>query len=76
MGNPDGGRKAAKTNFKKYGPDFYKIIGRMGGVKSTKGGFASEKPGKDGLTGRERARLAGQVGGKMSKRVYKTQAVV
>lgn len=34
----------------------------------TAGGFASEKPGKDGLTGPERAKIAGTKGGKRSKR--------
>ena len=32
------------------------------------GGFASEKVGKDGLTGRERARKYGAIGGHISKR--------
>lgn len=33
-----------------------------------RGGFASEKIGKDGLTGLERARLAGAKGGRISRR--------
>ena len=32
------------------------------------GGFASEKVGKDGLTGRERARKYGAIGRRISKR--------
>lgn len=63
-----GGRKAAITNRKKQGADFYARIGRMGGKNGHKGGFASEKVGKDGLTGAERAKLAGAKGGAISKR--------
>ena len=33
-GSRDGGRKAAETNKKKYGKDFYANIGRKGGSKS------------------------------------------
>ena len=32
------------------------------------GGFASEKVGKDGLTGKQRAEIAGAKGGRKSKR--------
>lgn len=67
-GSRDGGRKAAATNKEKYGKDFYANIGRKGGKRSRNGGFASEKPGKDGLTGPERAKIAGTKGGKRSKR--------
>lgn len=67
-GTKIGGRKAAITNKTKYGKDFYATIGAKGGVKGHTGGFASEKIGLDGLTGRERARRAGSVGGKISKR--------
>ena len=63
-----GGRKAAKTNKKRHGADFYARIGAMGGAKSTTGGFASTKVGEDGLTGPERAKLAGAIGGLKSKR--------
>lgn len=63
-----GGLKAAKTNKKVWGDDFYKAIGAKGGEKSRGGGFASTKIGKDGLTGQERARLAGARGGSNSKR--------
>ena len=36
--------------------------GTHGGIRHGRGGFASPKVGKDGLTGRERARLAGLKG--------------
>lgn len=68
MGTRDGGRKAAATNRAKYGPDFYKNIGRKGGINGHDGGFASKGIGKDGLTGPERAKIYGSVGGKVSKR--------
>lgn len=67
-GSREGGRKAAATNKKKYGKDFYANIGRKGGKRGRAGGFASEKPGKDGLTGPERARIAGAKGGVISRR--------
>ena len=67
-GNRTGGIKTSKTNKKIYGGDFYKKIGKLGGTKSTRGGFQSDVIGKDGLTGRERAKLAGSKGGSISKR--------
>ena len=63
-----GGKKAAQSNMKKHGKDFYKNIGKIGGKKSRNGGFASDKVGKDGLTGLERAKLAGAIGGRKSRR--------
>ena len=62
-----GGLKARDTNYERYGDGFYKHIGSLGGKKSTGGGFASEKVGKDGLTGTERARIAGTKGGSQRK---------
>ena len=67
-GTIEGGKKAAATNLERNGADFYSRIGRMGGKNGTTGGFASMKIGADGLTGRERAVLAGSKGGKKSKR--------
>lgn len=57
----EGGHKTATTNKTKYGADFYKRIGAMGGSAPYKGlkGFAAD---------RERARTAGILGGKISKR--------
>lgn len=63
-----GGIRAAATNKKKYGKEFYALIGRKGGKNGHTGGFASEEPGKDGLTGPERAKIAGQKGGVISRR--------
>ena len=67
-GTISGGKKAAQSNMKKHGKDFYKRIGQKGGKNSKRGGFASEKIGKDGLTGAERAKLAGAKGGRISRR--------
>lgn len=63
-----GGIRAAETNKKKYGREFYANIGRKGGRNGHTGGFASETPGKDGLTGPERAKVAGAKGGVISRR--------
>jgi hypothetical protein len=67
-GTRDGGAKAAATNKTKYGSDFYAMIGAKGGKRGKTGGFASEKKGADGMTGKERARLAGSKGGRISRR--------
>lgn len=58
-GTVKGGKKAAETNKKRYGKDFYKRIGSEGGKKGTTGGFAANP---------ELARIAGRKGGKKSKR--------
>jgi general stress protein YciG len=58
-GTITGGQKAADTNMKKYGKDFYARIGAIGGKKGTTGGFAAN---------RELARLAGAKGGRISRR--------
>lgn len=58
----EGGLKAAKTNKQKYGADFYKRIGALGGLKSRGGGFAANP---------ELARIAGAKGGRASRRTKK-----
>ena len=67
-GTKIGGKRAAITNKKKYGEDFYRDIGAKGGKRGKTGGFASNLKGADGLTGHERAILAGTKGGQISKR--------
>jgi len=67
-GTKEGGKRAAETNIKKYGLDFYGRIGAIGGKSGNTGGFASEVVGKDGLTGKQRARIVGAVGGTISRR--------
>lgn len=64
----EGGKKAAITNKAKYGDNFYSEIGRRGGKNGHTGGFGSDKVGADGLTGKQRARVAGSKGGAISKR--------
>lgn len=61
-GNKIGGLKAAATNRRKYGDDFYKNIGKKGGANGHTGGFAANI---------EIARLAGMKGGKISRRKSK-----
>lgn len=58
-GTKAGGKKAAATNKAKYGDDFYREMGRIGGRNGHTGGFASNP---------ELARIAGSIGGKISKR--------
>lgn len=67
-GTVEGGLKTTETNKKRYGVDYYRNIGKLGGLKSRGGGFASHKVGEDGLTGLERARIAGAKGGKISRK--------
>ena len=57
-GTKAGGKKAAAKNLARD-PDFYAKIGKIGGRIGTTGGFAAN---------RELARIAGQKGGRKSKR--------
>lgn len=54
-----GGLKAAATNIKKYGKNFYRENGRKGGQNGHTGGFAANP---------ELARVAGAKGGRISRR--------
>lgn len=67
-GTKNGGRRAAATNKERHGKDFYARIGARGGKNGHTGGFASDVVGKDGLTGVQRAKIAGAIGGRKSKR--------
>lgn len=58
-GTRAGGLKAARTNIKTYGREFYAEIGRKGGRNGHTGGFYSNP---------ELARIAGAIGGRKSKR--------
>lgn len=62
-GTKAGGKAAAATNKAKYGPEFYAKIGAKGGRKGHTGGF---------FANRELARLAGQKGGRISRRTKST----
>lgn len=58
-GTREGGKKAAETNKKLHGANFYAEIGRKGGRNGHTGGFASNP---------ELAKIAGRKGGRRSKR--------
>lgn len=60
-GTKAGGAKTRENIYKRYGKDFYKIIGRLGGraVCSKPKGFAANP---------ELAKRAGAIGGRISKR--------
>lgn len=73
-GNSRGGKLAAAKNLARD-PDFYAKIGARGGKNGKTGGFASNVVGEDGLTGAQRARIAGAKGGRISRR-SKTAPVV
>lgn len=75
-GTKTGGQKAALKNKLKYGDDFYANIGRVGGKKGHTRGFASLLLGSDNLTGRQRAIVAGSIGGKKSRRGKSTQKTI
>lgn len=66
-GNCEGARKTVKKILARD-PDFYRRIGQKGGRRSTTGGFACSEVGNDGLTGAERAKVAGAIGGRISRR--------
>lgn len=65
-GTKAGGQAAALTNKQKYGADFYAKIGSKGGRLGRTGGFAA------GQAGRDRARVYGSIGGRISRRAAKT----
>jgi hypothetical protein len=58
-GSYKSGVQAAQTNKEKYGHDYYAKIGAKGGAAKVPKGFALN---------RERARLAGAKGGRISRR--------
>ena len=62
-GTKEGGKKAARTNLERHGADFFKEIGRKGGKRTGKKGFAlnpalariaGAKGGRNGHRGRSR----------------------
>jgi len=58
-GTKAGGKKAAETNMKLRGRNFYRDIGRIGGRNGHTGGFAASP---------SLARIAGRKGGLASRR--------
>lgn len=61
-GTRAGGLKAAKTNKKRHGKNFYANIGRKGGQNGNTGGFASNP---------SLAKIAGAKGGHIGSRAKK-----
>lgn len=59
-GTVAGGKLAAEINKQLYGDDFYKTIGRAGGIVKVPKGFA--------IMDKEKASEAGKKGGAISKR--------
>lgn len=62
-GTQQGGVRAADTNRKRHGKDFYARIGAIGGKKGKTGGFYAN---------RDLARIAGAKGGRISRRTKKS----
>ena len=58
-GTKIGGIKARNANIERYGKDFYRRIGAIGGRNGHTGGFASNP---------ELAKIAGAKGGRISRR--------
>jgi hypothetical protein len=54
----EGGIKTRETNYRLYGEDYYRTIGRQGGLKKVPKGFA--------ISGK--AAEAGKIGGQISRR--------
>lgn len=63
-GSKVGGAKAAATNKKQFGDNFYKRIGSIGGKQSSTGGFYYMK--QNGQL--DKIREAGRKGGQISRR--------
>lgn len=59
VGTVSGGKSAGKTNKERYGENYYKELGRLGGSKKVPKGFAMN---------RELAREAGKLGGRNSRK--------
>lgn len=66
-GTKAGAKKAAATNMRRHGKDFYRVIGKKGGENGNTGGFQADP---------KRARECGSIGGSISKRYSKKLAIV
>lgn len=62
MWTKDGQRKGVITMRERYGDDYFREIGKIGGTKSRGGGFTGEP---------ERAKAAAKIGGSRSKRGHR-----
>lgn len=71
-GTKEGARKRLEKLRKEHDPEWFKQNASKAGKAGGNGkGYASEKVGKDGLTGRQRAALAGKKGGQLSSANFK-----
>ncbi len=76
-GTITGAKQYKKTMIAKHGSreawvSWMKTIASKGGHNSNTGGYASDKIGKDGLTGKQRASINGAIGGKKSRRKHES----
>lgn len=62
-GTVAGGKAAAESNIKRYGEDYYKLMGQRGGRRCVPKGFAMNH---------KLASIAGARGGRISRRPKKT----
>lgn len=60
MSRVTGGKTAARTNYTKYGPDYYKVIGAKGGKAKVPKGFSVMDPHKHSVVS--------AIGGRISRR--------
>lgn len=80
-GTAAGYKKFKENKIKQYGSEEawknaeVRVFGKRGGEASRSGGFASDKVGKDGLTGRERAKLMGKTQGRGQSESKQTKSV-
>lgn len=63
MSGTKAGARKATDKILSRDPEFFRKIGSIGGANGNTGGFASDKIGADGLSGKERAVVAGRIGG-------------
>ena len=66
----EGAKKAYQNRVARHGIQSIRDMQSKGGSQSTPGGFGTKKVGDDGLTGRQRARLASIESHKVRKHNY------
>jgi hypothetical protein len=67
-GTKEGGRKARETKLARD-PNVYSNMGKRNvGLLKPNSGFGSKEIGDDGLTGKQRAKLAGSIGGRQPRK--------
>lgn len=66
-GNSSGAKKAYQTRLERHGKENLKKMHSAGGKSSHVGGFGTKEIGKDGLNGKERAKMASVESHRMRK---------